>query len=307
MINPKYREQVDLLLKALPIIATEEIFALKGGTAINLFERELHRLSVDIDLAYVGFEDRETAFENIQNGLGRIKNAFIKAIPGISISSTQMEGYDSKLNCQTADARIKIEVNMVTRGHIAPVRHMEVTNAVEEEFEKHASINVLSHAELWGGKICAALDRQHPRDLFDVKILLDEEGLTDEIKYGFLVFLMCHMRPMNEVIFPNYIDNKDAYEKQFKGMTTIPFTYKDYEDTRIRLVESIKESLTEEDKFFLLTFKMGIPSWSFFPIYDVKELTGVKWKLFNINKLKKQNPDKYLEQHSELSRKLYEK
>lgn len=305
MISPKYREQVALLLKALPIVAKEEIFVLKGGTAINLFEREFPSLSVDIDLAYIGFEDRKTAFENIQDSLGRIKNDLEKVIPGISISSTKTEGYDSKLNCQTADAHIKIEVNMVTRGHIAPVRHMEVTEAVEEEFEKYASINVLSHAELWGGKICAALDRQHPRDLFDVKILLDKEGFTDEIKYGFLVFLICHMRPLNEVIFPNYIDNRDAYENQFKGMATLPFTYKDYEDTRVRLVESIKKHLTDEDKFFLLTFKMGIPAWSFFPIYDVKELTGVKWKLININKLKNKNPGKHLEQYSELSRKLY--
>ncbi len=305
MIDPKYRAQVDLLLQALPIVAEEEIFALKGGTAINLFERELPRLSVDIDLAYIGFDDRKTAFENIHNSLNRIKEKFKKLKPGISIEITQVDGYDSKLNCQTSEAHIKIEVNMVTRGHIAPIRSMEVTEAVEEEFEKYASINVLSHSELWGGKICAALDRQHPRDLFDIKILLDEEGFTDEIKYGFLVFIMCHMRPLNEVIFPNFFDRRKEYERQFKGMSRIAFSYKDYEETRIRLVDCIKKSLTEEDKFFLLTFKMGMPAWCFFPIKNVEKLTGVKWKLFNINNLKKQNPNKHIELHSELSKKLY--
>lgn len=51
--NYIYRRQVQLLVRVLPLVDTEKCFALKGGTAINLFYRALPRLSVDIDLLYI--------------------------------------------------------------------------------------------------------------------------------------------------------------------------------------------------------------------------------------------------------------
>jgi len=162
MISPQYRAQVDLLLRILPHVAKEEVFALKGGTAINLFVRDMPRLSVDIDLTYLPFDDRKTALQNISDALGRIKGRLENGIPGISVTSTpQIEGQDVKLNCQLRRAQIKIEVNTTTRGHIYPVRLMQVKESVQESFGKFAAINVVSHAELFGGKICAALDRQY--------------------------------------------------------------------------------------------------------------------------------------------------
>jgi len=86
MIDPKYRAQVELLLQTIPYVAKEEIFALKGGTAINLFIRSLPRLSVDIDLTYIPNNDRETALSEISEGLGRIKADLEKSIPGISVT-----------------------------------------------------------------------------------------------------------------------------------------------------------------------------------------------------------------------------
>ncbi|NOX86110.1 MAG: nucleotidyl transferase AbiEii/AbiGii toxin family protein, partial [Chlorobi bacterium] len=58
MIAAKYLAQVDLLLQIMPYVAKEEIFALKGGTAINLFVRDMPRLSVDMDLTYLPFDTR---------------------------------------------------------------------------------------------------------------------------------------------------------------------------------------------------------------------------------------------------------
>ena len=57
--NNIYRKQVQLLVRVLPLVDTEKCFALKGGTAINLFYRALPRLSVDIDLLYIPMEERE--------------------------------------------------------------------------------------------------------------------------------------------------------------------------------------------------------------------------------------------------------
>ncbi len=116
MIDPKYKAQVDLLLQTIPYVAKETIFALKGGTAINLFLRNMPRLSVDIDLTYLPIDDRDTALKNISDGLGRIKVDLEKSIRGISVTPTSREGQDAKINCQIRGAQIKIEVNTVTRG-----------------------------------------------------------------------------------------------------------------------------------------------------------------------------------------------
>ena len=61
----RYVAQVRLLLSVLPDIAREPVFALKGGTAINLFYRDMPRLSVDIDLTYLPVADRQSSLEDM--------------------------------------------------------------------------------------------------------------------------------------------------------------------------------------------------------------------------------------------------
>lgn len=145
MIDAKYRAQVDLLLTILPLVAEEKSFALKGGTAINLFVREMPRLSVDIDLTYTSIADnRETALSNIADAINRIDADIKKAVPGISIThAPHGQGEDVKLNYQTPAAHVKIEVNTITRGIIMPVRLMPIADIVQEEYKKFAAINVV--------------------------------------------------------------------------------------------------------------------------------------------------------------------
>ena len=293
MILPAYRAQVDLLLQALPYVAKEKIFALKGGTAINLFVRDMPRLSVDIDLTYLPLDSRGEALANIQEGLKRIKADLEKNIQGLKVHTVPLNGSDVKLNCQYKNAQIKIEVNTITRGNIFPTQLMQVVDSVQDEFGKFAAINVVSQAELYGGKICAAIDRQHPRDIFDVKLLFDNEGLTDEIWQGFIVGLISHYKPINELLSPVLKDQKSAFDNQFAGMTSVEFSYDDYENVRDTLIETIKQRLTENDKKFILSFEMKEPDWSLFPNDVLKDLPAVKWKLQNIQKLKKANPKKH--------------
>ena len=293
MIDPKHRAQVELLLQTIPYVAKEEIFALKGGTAINLFIRSLPRLSVDIDLTYIPINDRETALSEISEGLGRIKADLEKSIPGISVTAVSREGEDAKINCQLQKAQIKIEVNTTTRGTISDPDLLKVDKKVQESFGRFAAIKVVSMAEIFGGKICAALDRQHPRDLFDVKLLLENEGLTEEIKYGFLVALISHMRPINELLNPTFIDQRNAFETQFSGMSDIPFSYEEFEKTREELISQIISKLTLEDKRFLVSFKEADPIWEFFNVEKARELPAVQWKLQNIERLKRENPQKH--------------
>jgi len=300
MIIQSYLNQADLLLQVIPHIATEKTLALKGGTAINLFLRNMPRLSVDIDLTYLPFDNRETALTNISGSLGKIRERITKSIPGTSVSNHTVEGNDIKLLVQSKNAQIKIEVNTITRGHLHPVRLLQVNDEVQDRFKKFAAIQVVSDAELYGGKICAALDRQHPRDLFDVYLLFQESGYNEDVKNGFIQALVSHMRTMNEVLEPHLLDQRSAFEKQFQGMTDTAFTYEAFEATRENLINIVNSSLSDKDRSFLLTFKRGDPDWDLFPVAGLKDMPAVQWKLMNIQNLKRSNPDK----HTELIHKL---
>lgn len=290
----RFREQVILLLRILPSVAREEAFGLKGGTAINLFERDLPRLSVDIDLTYLPIDDRETALANIAAALTRIKGNIEKSVPGITVTVVaQSDGTEAKLHCQLLRTQVKIEVNTTMRGHVFAPRTLDCTPRVQAEFGSFLEMQVVAAGELYGGKLCAALDRQHPRDLFDVKLLLDSEGITEEIRGGFIASLLSHPRPIAEVLSPKLKDQRHAFDGQFDGMAFLPFTYDDYEATRQRLVAQLGAALTADDKALLLSFKSGEPDWKLSGMAELGRLPAVQFKLANIRKLKAANPAKH--------------
>lgn len=293
MIAESYRKQVELLLHVLPHVAEVECFALKGGTAINLFHDNMPRLSVDIDLTYIPMEDRKTAMAGITAGLDHLQRALAKSSRSIRATLVpQSDGQESKLLCRSAYAQIKVEVNTTIRGCLQPPENKPVVRAVQEEFGLFAAINVVSRGELYGGKICAALDRQHPRDLFDVHQLFEKSGITEDIKLGFIAMLAGHNRPVHELLGPNYQDQRQLFESQFQGMTLAPFTYDDFESTRERLIGEISAVLSEQDRQFLMGLTAGEPDWSLYPLEGLEHMSAVKWKLLNIRRLKKDNPDK---------------
>ena len=146
------------------------------------------------------------------------------------------------------------------------------------------------------------MDRQHPRDLFDVKYLLENEGFTEEIKKGFILFLLCSNRPLHEMLHPNFIDQRETLVNQFEGMSEEPFTYEDFEKTRGELIKTIHQNLTDKDKEFLLSFGEGTPNWD---IYDFERFPAVQWKLQNLTKLKNGNPEKHESFVASLKKVLY--
>lgn len=200
---------------------------------------------------------------------------------------------DVKLNVQGKNAQIKLEVNTITRGHIFPPQLLQVVDSGQEEFGKFAVINVVALAELYGGKICAAINRQHPRDVFDVKLLFENEGITNEIWDGVKIGLISHYKPIYELLFPILKDQKSAFDNQFAGMTLVKFSYDDYIQTRTVLIEILQNRLTADDIKFLLSFEQGEPDWNLFPLPILKDLPAIKWKLLNFEKLKRNNPKKH--------------
>jgi predicted nucleotidyltransferase component of viral defense system len=292
-----YTKQVELLLDVLPMVAQESCFALHGGTAINLFVRNMPRLSVDIDLTYCVVEERSASLFLINEALERLQTKIEKVL-GLFVQH-QQDKY--KLTVSNQKAQIKIEVNPVGRGVISGTQKMVLCDKAQEQFDRFVELRVVSTGQLYGGKICAALDRQHPRDLFDIKYLFLNDGFTEEIKKGFLYNLLSSSSPIHELLLPHLFDQRETFENQFDGMSLEPFTYADFENTRQLLLDIIQEKLTIQDRKFLLSVKNLDPDWS---IYDFKEFPSIKWKLQNLEKLSLDNPTKYLEQTEQLKRKL---
>ncbi len=300
MKDSPYFKQAQLMLRTIPHVAAEERFALKGGTAINLFVRDMPRLSVDIDLTYVPVDEpRDAALDNINDALVRIATVIEAAIPGTQVQESREPESQrvTKLVVVGAQSRIKIEPNPVIRGSVFPTEERDLTPQAEDIFELSATARTVSIADLYGGKLCAALDRQHPRDLFDVKVLMENEGITDEIRKAFIVYLASHDRPINELLAPKQKNTRNVYNAEFVGMTEDATPYDELIATWERLVKTIHGELTEREKEFLLSLKMGEPDWSLLDIPGIDRLPAVQWKLQNIRRMRK-------EKHSEALRKL---
>ena len=288
-----YKKQVSLLLDILPEIAKEDVFALHGGTAINLFCLNMPRLSVDVDLTFIpSSESRDRDLQDIRAALERIKKRVKKQIPNIRFNNPIKAEEELKLICATSEAMVKIEVNQINRGIIADTELIVLCDKAQEVFDKFCEVRMVSQKQLWGGKINAALDRQHPRDLFDVRNLISEGGYSTDVKKGVLFFLLCGKRPIHELLRPHFIDQSIVFESQFKGMTDSSFEYPEYVNTRETLIKMVNESLTKEDKEFLLAFSKGEPDWT---NVDYSKYPAIKWKLLNVNKLKNENPQKHKE------------
>jgi predicted nucleotidyltransferase component of viral defense system len=293
-MNNAYTKQVKLLLDVLPEVAKEACFAMHGGTAINLFVRYMPRLSVDIDLTYVEIAERNETLNGINAALIRIKERIEGLRPSIRI---QHKENICKLQLDERGVMIKIEVNMVGRGLIGETMKAQLCEAAQEQFDAFCAMPLVPLGQLYGGKLCAAMDRQHPRDLFDVRLLLENEGFTDDIKRGFIFGLVGSNRPTHEMLNPHLLDHRMAFESQFEGMSAIEFSYDEYETTRFQLIETIQSGLNEDDKAFLLSLNRLEPDWS---IYDFQKFPSVKWKLLNLEKFKTENPANYQQQLNKL-------
>ena len=200
----------------------ENVFALKGGTAINFFWRDYPRLSVDIDLTYVPIKDRNESLQEINDGMLKIEVGILKLKP-IAHIQRKFEPVTRSLVSliiRDNDATVKVEVNYNLRGTVFGTSKKKLCKKAGDEFGLSLSVYTLSFEDLYGGKIVAALDRQHPRDLFDIKVLLDNEGLTDNIRKAFIVYLISHNRSLIEILNPGLQDIKDIFESDFVGMTT---------------------------------------------------------------------------------------
>lgn len=279
-------EQVELLLKIIPFINPYKQLAIKGGTAINLFIRNMPRLSVDIDLTYLPLEDRSTS-------LKAISEIFLTIKHNIESKHQDIKGHikrtsDSQIKqivFVDQKTQVKVEINHTLRGVLFQPMKLDLCDQAQKQFVTFVEANILSFENVYAGKICAALDRQHPRDLFDIKILLESEGISSCLREAFIVYLICNNRPIIELLNPNSIPFEELYKQELEGMTSIPTSYNELVLVRQNLINTIKKDLTNNERLFLCSIKEGEPKWSLLNFPDLSNLPAVQWKLTNIRKM----------------------
>lgn len=303
-MDSRYLETVRLLIDVAPFVFTADCFALKGGTAINLFLRDMPRLSVDIDLVFtdLGLPDRGAALAAIERALGEIA-VRLERMLGVKVRpTTSGSEHESKLFISRGPILLKVEVNHVFRGAVYPLVSGFLSAQAQTRFSRALSIPMLDPDELYASKLAAALDRQHPRDLFDVMLLLETGGITPRIRRAFTVYLAGHNRPMQELLSPRPKDIRREFASDFAGMTSSEVAVEQLESVRTALFRDLPASLDEAERRFLLSVKRIEPEWEVLGVPGIERLPAIQWKLLNLTRLKKSNPKKYASALAELER-----
>ena len=302
-MNREYLDAARLLLAVAPSIFRRPGFALRGGTAINLFLREMPRLSVDLDLVFADHRrGRDDAMRMISSDLELIR-ADLKEL-GMTCHAARGQGDELKLFIERNRTRIKVEVNHVFRGAVLPVVSRPLTSEAQDTFFTDIEIPLLHPDELYGSKLVAAMDRQHPRDIFDILKLYEADGITDGIIECFVCYLAGHNRPIHEVLFANEIDIRSSHVNEFVGMTKDPVPLGILLETRRRLFAEIPTRMGDNHRSFLISLAEAKPDWSLMSCPYLAEMPALRWKLSNLERLRSSNSIKFERQSSELKRRL---
>jgi predicted nucleotidyltransferase component of viral defense system len=290
MRRSPFFKQAELVLRVLPHVHNEDRFAIKGGTALNFFFLDMPRLSVDIDLTFLPITPRKDTLQDISDALEKLSDGIKRAMPDSRIEPTKTSDNSriTKLFVRREGALIKIEPNEIIRGSVFPCEERSLVKKAEDLFELSVSAKSLSIADLYGGKLCAALDRQHPRDLFDIKLLLENGGITDEIRKAFVIYLASHNRPMNELLEPSHQDFRQTFENDFKGIAAIEVTCDELIEVRNSLPDALLKSLTDDERRFLLSIKKGEPEWHLIGLEGIDRLPAIRWKVQNVQKMSRE-------------------
>jgi hypothetical protein len=303
-LNQVHLDTARLLTQVAPLVLADKVFALKGGTAINLFVRDMPRLSVDLDLVFTDHTlTREEALGKINEAVKSAGERLKKRGFQTHVATVADAG-ETKLFVRREKLEVKVEVNFVLRGTVHPVRPASLTAKAREVLQADLELPLLSIEDLYGGKLVAAMDRQHPRDLFDVMELFRHEGITRAIRGSFVAYLAAHNRPIHEVLFPNLRDVSGEYEGTFKGMTAEPVELKALLAARERMVKELQAGLDAAEREFLVSLAKNEPKWDLLGIAHLEQMPGVRWKLENLDRLAKANPKKLKAQAEDLERLL---
>ena len=258
------------------------------------------RLSVDIDVVYTDYSTpRPAALKAIGEGLDHARKQLVKFGLEAEVSATRA-GDEIKLFIRRGGVQVKVEVNHVFRGTVLPVETRALNAEAKRIFTTDLSAPVLATPELYGSKLVAAMDRQHPRDIFDVRGIYKTTGLNADVVECFVCYLAGHNRPVHEVLFSNYVDLSAPFENEFQGMAQCPITLAELQKVRTKLKKELPSKLADNHRQFLIGLVSGEPDWQLMKCPHLEKLPAIQWKIQNLARLSKSNPKKFAQQAEEL-------
>ncbi len=279
-------EQVRLLGLVAPFVAAETCFALKGGTALNVFWYDLPRLSVDLDLVFLPRLGRRDFLEQCGEALNRIQAGLAETVSGLHVDTKPLPGSSEPgtLFIHREGVSVKVEVNAVHRESLYAPSWRDVSPNAQPVFGP-TRLQLLSFPETCAGKFNAALDRQHPRDLFDVGVILDSEGVGEEVRIAFVVNLLTQSRPFAHTLNPVIREPEAHLLSDLREMTEHVVDV----DALVRNLVDLKYDLCDRmpphHREFLSSFTLGHPDWSLLEVPQVDEMPAVRWRLQQMESL----------------------
>jgi len=183
---------------------------------------------------------------------------------------------------------------------VLPVEPRQLVASAQDLFTTDLAVPILASAELYGSKLVAAMDRQHPRDIFDVMHMLDQFGWQASLVDCFVAYLAGHNRPVHEVLFPAAKPLEPRFTNEFVGMTRDAIALDTLTQIQARLLDELPRQLTPAHRDFLLSLVQGDPAWDLMPMPHLRELPALKWKLMDLAKLKKSSTSRFAAQQQML-------
>jgi hypothetical protein len=317
LLSPIGIKTAELMLAALPRIFDAENFALKGGAAINMFYSDMGRISKNIDIGLTKPNlSRAEASEIVANELPKILNrlAFIGLKKRVIAEDKVRMTTQIAVSNYSDDVELTIDISYNSSGTLYPISTRRIGETARKEFEVDFSIPVEAEAEVYAAKICAAIERQYPKDLFDVRDMLYTKKFTPQIMDCVIYFLTgvaggipAHrIRTVYDMLVTPSENLATRFEQQIPGLTSKPVTIEDLEQTRKELLELLCRSLTDQHKQFLLSFMQLDPDWNLFPFPQLQNLPAMQLRLLDLHKIKLANPKKFKADEDELA-KFFEK
>ena len=294
-MNPEpseYQRQATLLIELLPTVARQSDFALYGGTAINLFLLDAPRLSIDLDLKFLPPLKIDAAKARIDEILQEVRAEIEKDIPGTRVEQEQKQDrrLPRLLVIRDRDgALVKIEVNPLQVGSIFSPQPRQLSAKVAADFSVAATtMEILAPAEIYAGKIAAALERAHPRDLFDIRQMPDSIWDDQRLWAALAVCLaMSRGRDLHRLIAEKnagkIIVSLD-YENFAPMMRTARATLQELEEAGSRLHARLLSRMPAGCKKLLVDFFCGQADWSAIGV-DIDALPGLQWRSEGIRKM----------------------
>lgn len=301
-VNDRYLRVAGLLVRVAPVVFHGGRMALKGGTALNLFVREMPRLSVDLDLVFTdGAKQRAHALACIAADLRTAAQTLCAGGFQARILATAA-GDDVRMVVRRGDVEVKVEVNHVMRGTLRPVHPRRLVDAARRVLLADVTLPLLHDDEIYAGKLVAALDRQHPRDLFDVVQLFAHGGISAGMRRCFVAYLACHNRPIHEVLFTVEKDVTLAFEREFSGMTVQEIGLESLLEARTRLLHELPRSLDADERAFLHSLARAEPDYARLGFPNLADLPAMRWKVHHLRELRERDRRKFDAQADALAR-----